>query len=371
VAKTGFLGASQSLSLAVGEEKILDVSLGALASISGTVVQSNTRESLPNVTIQAWSGGVAIASTTSNATGAFILENLSPGLYELRLTSQNGQYDPATYVIQILNNGTVSPSVIQVQMSLTTSGGVPLYVATGTIFDAYTKTPLEYVKCGLKGVGDTLTDASGKFRFQNLAQGKYEVTFTKLGYDAFIGNFQVASGGGITPSPLNFELVQTQESGKGSISGRFVNNEIASPPVGVADLVVRLYRIYLVEGKIWKMNYDDPVTVSHWTLEATPTALLTTRTSQDTVTANSVGTFRFENLSPTDATNKYLVYVGTGNATISLDLYHDPLDIGSGTAKFFWYMENRSQTEFRQVWTEVVVKEKTTTYLQNYQMPNF
>lgn len=64
-----------------------------LASIYGTVVDSETLQPVPGINIRL--GDVNVAATNSN--GEFLVENIEPGTYSLSFIDPLGQYQTYTY----------------------------------------------------------------------------------------------------------------------------------------------------------------------------------------------------------------------------------------------------------------------------------
>ncbi|HQG28027.1 MAG TPA: hypothetical protein PLY73_05675, partial [Candidatus Ozemobacteraceae bacterium] len=79
--------------------------------------------------------------------------------------------------------------------------------------------------------------------------------------------------------------------------------------------------------------------------------------------------FRLEHLQPTSDTEKYLVYIGNGNSTILRAQYNDPADVSAPPQ--VWMVEDTGNVNRLHSWSLVDVAAKTTTYLENYNPPNY
>ncbi len=395
VSKAGFANYQETLLIVAGSDRIFDVKLGPRVSVSGTVRLNTNSEPLPNILVKSFKSGSLIDSTRTTPEGVFTFQDLAIGLYEISVAQDSQAYAPATYVIQVLNSGAVSPASPTLFISPRISDGLQALhpLASGTIIDAYSKAPLEYVSCSLKGFGSTVTDDQGRFSFSNLGAGTYQLTFSKLGYDSMTVNFVVKDTNGtyptsLLPPVLNYSLVESPEKDMGSIAGRFISEATRQ---GIDNLIVR---VYLMEyrPKTISVNQTDTVTgqvkvtskdVSYWTfLSPTPGAIKSTLTGSDLVGNESAsGTFRITHLIPTlELTGdvwgpnhlytrfQYVVYIGTNPSEIRTTVFNDPADVGA--TKQLWWIEDTSNPDRFHSWN-CEVRENTTTYLSNFDQPNF
>ncbi len=397
VTKAGYATDQRAVTIAANVEQILDIKLGAKVTMTGSVKLNTTQENLPNINVDVTKNKVFLSSTVTTVNGQFILEDLGPGMYELCAgrvgANETAKYEPATYVVQILSSGTVSPSspVLYLSAKIPVVGGSQPYheVASGTIFDAYTGAPLEYVTCTLKGVGSVLTDLKGQFSFTNLLPGNYEMTFSKLGWSSQTVTFSIvatttvgaplANDTTMNPATFSYSLLQSSQTNLGAISGRFIDETTL---MGVSNLAVRLYVYRLVAKKIRVMTAPETTSasatyetqeVSKWELDGynNPQPVLSTLTGRDS-SGNEIssGTFRLEHLQPTTSTTKYLVFIGTtSNAIISTIAVQDAADTNVPPAT--WYQENLASAQRKHSWALVDVTANTTTFLQNFNLPNY
>lgn len=353
-------------------DQIRDFSLGPKTTMQGVVKLTTTSETLPNILVQAYTAGSLVGSVNTTAQGEFVFENLSPGTYNINLANDATAYSPATYVVLILNDGTIVPEKPELFISpkVLTDDDVVHPLASGTIHDAFTKAPLQYVTCTLKGVGGTITDDQGRFSFASLVPGDYELTFAKPGWQELTINFIVKANGTVTtmfPTILAYEMIQNQETDVGAITGRYVDETTG---VGVDGLIIRAYPMKLETRTIIVLvaGQQAEKDVSYWEVAGSP--ILSTRTGEDTSgNEDLAGTFRLEHLQPTSDTEKYLVYVGTGTSTILRSQFNDPSDVGATPQ--VWMVENTVNANRLHSWSLVDVAAKTTTYLENYNPPNY
>lgn len=371
--KSGFGRQTATVTIQSNVDQIKDFSLGPKSTMQGVVKLTTTSETLPNILVEAYLSGSLVGSVNTTAQGEFVFENLSPGTYNIGLARDASAYSPATYVVLILNDGTLVPEEPELFIAprVLTDEDVVHPLASGTIHDAFTKAPLQYVTCTLKGVGGTITDDQGRFSFANLVPGDYELTFSKPGWQDLTINFIVKQTGTVTtmfPATLAYEMIQNQETNVGAITGRYVDETTG---LGVDGLIVRVYPMKYETRTITVMAAGQPTEkdVSYWEVAGSP--ILSTRTGEDAAgNEDLAGTFRLEHLQETSDTGKYLVYVGTGNSTLLRSVFNDPADVGNPLQ--IWMIENAAGNASRlHSWSLVDVVAKTTTYLENYNPPNY
>lgn len=100
---------------------LLDISSSTAEStnsytVKGTVYEKVSLEKLGNITVTASCQGVYLPVTRTTSEGKFFLFDAAPGLYDLVFSSPDGAYATTTYIIQVLENGTMSPSSPEVKM---------------------------------------------------------------------------------------------------------------------------------------------------------------------------------------------------------------------------------------------------------------
>ncbi|RCK80077.1 MAG: Cna B domain protein [Candidatus Ozemobacter sibiricus] len=378
VSKANFVSEIATISLIAGQELIKDIAIGPKSTLRGVVKLNTTKEPLPNILVEIFRQSEFKGSMETTSAGEFAFQDLTPDSYQVRVGNQSTAYSPATYTVQILNDGTISPSSPEFFISprLVAPTDVRHPLATGTIYDAYTKAPLENVNCTLKGVKAVTTDMYGRFSFADLLPGNYELTFSKLGWQTLTVTFSITESDGATvlrPSPLTYELIQSKESGVGAIAGRYIDENTLN---GVNDLIVRVYTYRLIEKTISVMVNGTPTdkSVSNWELDgrALPIYLLSTKTGvAGTGNESALGTFRLEHLQPTTSTMKYLVWIGTAaspSPTMTSAAYTEAAD--QSNPKVVWYQENVADPNRVHSWSLVDVYPDTTTFLQNFNLPN-
>lgn len=370
--KVGFGRISATIVIKPNVDQIKDFSLGPQTTMQGVVKLTTTSEALSNILVEAYLDGSFVGSLNTTAKGEFVFENLSPGTYNIGLARDAMAYSPATYVILILNDGTIVPESPELYIApkVLTEEDIVHPLASGTIIDAFTKAPLQYVTCTLKGVGGTITDDQGRFSFTSLVPGDYELTFSKPGWETMTINFIVKQIGNTTtmyPGTLTYEMIQSQENDVGAITGRYVDETTG---LGVDGLIVRVYPMKYETRTITVLvsGEETQKDVSYWEVSGSP--ILSTRTGEDTSgNEDLTGTFRLEHLQPTSDTVKYLVYIGNNSSSMTRSAFNDPADVGN--PQQIWMIENTANLNRLHSWSLVNVTAKTTTYLENYNPPNY
>ncbi|MCU1486162.1 MAG: putative collagen-binding protein, partial [Actinomycetia bacterium] len=205
--RANFKSSSTIVTVGAGDRKTVDASMTAEvgdkipkdAVVRGIVRSSTTGNPIAGVQVStgevsATSTATATATTTAttDATGAFVLDKLAPGSYDLKFTS--GHYQPLTRTLRI---GAKSDSTIDVTMLIL--GGVQ-----GLVTDL-TATPISNVTVTVTNDpaatgqaafnATTTTNSSGQYSLlEQLPTGKYVATFTRAGYATRSRNFEAAAG---------------------------------------------------------------------------------------------------------------------------------------------------------------------------------
>jgi hypothetical protein len=162
--------------------------------ISGTVIDAQTSQSLPGVTVKC-NGGCPTAGPTDSL-GDYSLINVPPGTYSLTF-SESG------YVTQTVSSIVVAPgfSTIVNRVALTEDGEI-----SGTVTDQQTAVPISgaTVTCTCQA-GSVSTDASGFYSFTSIVPGSsYTVSVTAIGFTGLTSS-AFAVNPGLT-STVNLQL---------------------------------------------------------------------------------------------------------------------------------------------------------------------
>ncbi|MDD2997600.1 MAG: carboxypeptidase regulatory-like domain-containing protein [Candidatus Riflebacteria bacterium] len=208
-----------------------------LYTITGTVISKNTLEKLGNITVAGSYKGQALPITKTTSEGRFFITDIPPGLYDIVFSSHDGTYASKTYIIQVLENGTMSPSSPEVQLSLVNPATSKLQVTiSGEVVLQSNNQKLDNIDVEIDdndsltpAIPVTYTSAEGKFFFSNLSAGEYKVTAATrtAGYKPQSRNITILSDGTISPSYTIITLPSTANQTY-SISGyvRTSSNEV-------------------------------------------------------------------------------------------------------------------------------------------------
>lgn len=386
VQRNGYASIIEEVVLAESEVKVFSRSTTMVsaptepvsANIIGTVLLNATSEVLPNITVTLSKDGKALATTTTTTEGKFIFQGWSTGMYVVALSDVDKKYVPTTYVIHILNDGKLSPELPKLYLSVKTieEEDVEAFYETieGTVYDDFSKAPLQYVKCTINGIGDAVTDLNGKFVFdRKFLPDTYELTLSRNGWTSLTTNFTIRQKEAdptkteILPASLTYYLSQNPEKDKGAISGRIVDETTGK---GMPGLIVRLYRFDETEGIPDRsgnlLASDTDNTVYRWSLTSlNPSPVVSTRTGSGSASLD--GSFRIEHVEPTDEKTSYVVYIGKDSSILKVKLDQIPTKVGTCT---FYIPDSDNINEVHR-WDRVTIESNTTTYLHNFDLPNY
>ncbi|MGM7702003.1 carboxypeptidase regulatory-like domain-containing protein [Pseudalkalibacillus sp. Hm43] len=155
--------------------------------------------------------GLVIDTTTTNASGDYIIDDLAPGDYKLRVSK-------AAFTTEVLGFNLSAGETEVLNVSLRPNPGT----LTGTVTDAASGNPIQNATVQVTNglgvtVATTMTDASGDYTVPRLAPGSYTVTFIAEGYGSQSIGAKIRSAETTT---LNVELVKLV----GAISGTVTDN---------------------------------------------------------------------------------------------------------------------------------------------------
>lgn len=334
-------------------------------TVSGLVVLGTTNEPLTGIKVELWKNAIAgdaLKTTYTTGEGRFTFGNLDTGLYFTQVGAGQSVYRTRSdYIIQISEDGRISPAepVVKLSKDLST---VQTYVdLKGYIRDAFTGAPLEYVTANLIGYGNVLTDRQGYYYFKDIPVGLYNLELSKPGFNELSVSIQViadpVSGNLSTlPGTLDYYMIYNQQTNKGSIAGRAVNSDDGIP---LTDKIVRVYRMAEITQKknvVSATGVQMEISETRWNINNE--LLVSTRTGQGSGDYDDAGTFKITNLDP----GHYLVYIGQNNSkpVFSTVSYLYPGEI-------FWNEENQIlNTDRIHSWSKVEVIAGITTYLSTY-----
>ncbi|WP_129729008.1 carboxypeptidase regulatory-like domain-containing protein, partial [Ectobacillus funiculus] len=151
------------------------------AIVQGTVTDSGGSP-LSGVLIEALNEtGIVIASTTTtNGSGQYMLNNLAPGTYRVRISTPQ-------FITQIIGTTLTAGETATINVALSPNPGA----LTGTVRDAGNGAPLANASIRIINsqgiaVAQTTTNGAGNYFIDSLAPGSYSVSFSVGGYGSQI-----------------------------------------------------------------------------------------------------------------------------------------------------------------------------------------
>lgn len=159
-------------------------------TLSGSVLSKNSNEKLGNITVSLFYENKLAGTTKTTSDGQFYFAKLPPGLFEITFASIDNNYEKASFIARILEDGIHSPQTIEVK--LTTTNPEKIKVQTkieGEAILAGTLTKLSSLNIELEDangflISTALTGTNGTFSFENLSSGTY---FLKAGKASVYG----------------------------------------------------------------------------------------------------------------------------------------------------------------------------------------
>ncbi|WP_303984580.1 carboxypeptidase regulatory-like domain-containing protein, partial [Niallia circulans] len=236
--------------LLTGSYTLIFTSNGYANSTLGAIVQSNTvttansvlnrlagnltgtirdvsNSPISGALVTVFSGNVPVATTTSDASGNYLINNLAPGNYVTVVTANNfssqnqsvfilnGEVTNASFTLQP-DPGSITGTVRDINNTAIIGANITLQLSTGS---------------GVV-VGTTLTNSDGSYVFNNIAPGNYTLVATA-------SNFQTATQGvNVTSnqtSTTNFQL----SPNPGTLSGSVTNSQTGTP-ISNANVQIRI-----------------------------------------------------------------------------------------------------------------------------------
>jgi uncharacterized repeat protein (TIGR01451 family) len=371
---------STKVSLAAGETDLtFDLGIYRPASVGDFVwndtdhdgIQDAGEDGVPGVTVTLTDGsGNVVATTTTDADGAYLFDDLVPGTYTVTFSDV-----PAGFTLSPTNAGSntaVDSNGLTTTVTLTEGQHVPTidlgifevaslgdYVWIDADFDGIQdsgEAPVPGVTVTLTNAGGTVatavTDADGKYLFTNLVPGDYTVTFSDL--------------------PAGYVVTTTGAGSDTAVDSNGLVSTKANLATGESDLTYDLgiFKTISVGDYVWLDADRDGVqdaseapvpNVTVTLLDANGDELATTTTDAD-------GLYLFDGLTPGDYSIVFsdlpsgLSFTGQNaggdddvdsdpdtDGSVSFTLNQDRLDIDAGLVRplvsigdYVWFDHNRN-----------------------------
>ncbi len=219
-----------------------------IGTLSGKVAYLNmqTKQNviISGATITLEKGGETIGTTTSANDGSYTFEDIEYGEYVIKVTKSG--YNDINYTFNFVNE----EEALDIIMDITQSSKI-----TGIITNADkdvnygNNKPLSGITVWLiKTTGltelkiSTITDSDGRYTFENLPVGIYELKIEMSGYIKFVDIVNVYKGINNVAPPM-IEIIKKGENGvtTGGASGMIYDSAVQGN-VGVEGLTLRIYR---------------------------------------------------------------------------------------------------------------------------------
>lgn len=240
------LKVSNTFTLANNNEADINLNLSlppisTTGSVSGTIYDTTllTGQVVAGATVKVFKDGTPYAHTVSATDGTYTISDLPMGIYTIAAV-KDGNYLSADVPLTI---SSILP--VKINLALINNDASTMNVIYGILSDKTTGLPIDNVKISLYSVvgelktfvASTTSIADGEYVLDQVADGNYEITFDKAGYQTSTVNNITLSGGTI------FNATTTLTSIVGNINSTVSGIIKTDLGVIVANAFVGLYKI--------------------------------------------------------------------------------------------------------------------------------
>ncbi|MFC7370130.1 carboxypeptidase regulatory-like domain-containing protein [Fictibacillus iocasae] len=203
------------------KQATVNITVTASGGVAGQITNSANGQPIPGATVQLrTTGGALVAQTTANGTGFYGFSNISPGTYNLVVSSPT--FQTATVSTTIVSNQTTTTNVAlapvpgNINGSVTAAGGGAISGATVRLVDTFGVT-----------IATATTNAGGFYSFVNVTPGTYTLnvtanTFQSASRSIILDNAETETANFVLqPSPGTINGTVTSTTGA-PISGALV-----------------------------------------------------------------------------------------------------------------------------------------------------
>lgn len=204
----------------------VNISLTSLpGTVSGTITDSLTTLPIPSATIQIYQGTTLISSGLSDANGAYSLQGLKGGNYNILVTAVNYQNETQGVSVQANQTAVVNMALLAEPATL-----------IGTVVDALTQTPLVQASVQVfKGstlVSSGFTDGNGLFTLSGLNPGTYILNVFATNYQSSTTTFSVMAN-------QTLAITIALGSDPGTLSGSVFDSTNMTPITGASVSILQ------------------------------------------------------------------------------------------------------------------------------------
>lgn len=240
------LKVSNTFTLANNNEADINLNLSlppisTTGSVSGTIYDTTllTGQVVAGATVKVFKDGIPYAHTVSATDGTYTISDLPMGIYTIAAV-KDGNYLSADVPLTI---SSILP--VKINLALINNDASTMNVIYGILSDKTTGLPIDNVKISLYSVvgelktfvASTTSIADGEYVLDQVADGNYEITFDKAGYQTSTVNNITLSGG------TTFNATTTLTSIVGNINSTVSGIIKTDLGVIVANAFVGLYKI--------------------------------------------------------------------------------------------------------------------------------
>jgi hypothetical protein len=225
-----FMSVETNVTITAGQTSTANLTTTTLGAVSGEITDSVTHSPLPHVIVQLFDETGFVTSALTDTQGNYEIDGLDAGNYQVVL----GDYgSPGVAKANITLS--VAQSHATANLTVGLAGSV-----SGFVFQADGVTPDAGITVALNSLGlpvlFTTTDATGKYVFDVLTGGTFDIIASDVGV-AFPARTGVAINGGSQLTGLNFQ------AGNQVLGGKIVDKNNNQP----------------LAGATVELSYDDPV----------------------------------------------------------------------------------------------------------------
>ena len=268
-------------------------------AFAGTVTDASLSP-LGGVTVSALQGAIVIESATTDASGAYLLPNLTPGSYTVR--AEKSTYQTQNISATIFLNQTTTQNFNLL---------LNLGAITGTISDFITTLPIEGATVqavqGITVIAATTTSAYGTYTMSGLPPGSYTVQANKVHYQAGTTSGTVTPGGTLT---ANIALHPNTGSIAGSVTDASMDGPVSGATVALSEGGSPVSSTTTASDGTYSLSSINPGTT--YSIQVTKTHYQTSSASSITVVSDQTTTESFALTPNTGAISGTVISSQTG-----------------------------------------------------------